>query len=219
MKSNKTYSHVIWDWNGTLLDDVCRCIEVVNYMLAKRSLKPLAGIEEYHDAFCFPVINYYKNVGFDLEKEPFEELAKEFISLYHSPKGGSCKLHRNAEEVLKTLQNLQVTQAVLSASEKYNLITQIGEFNIAGYFDETLGLSDIYAKSKVAIGQDYLARKRAASVLLIGDTLHDFEVAAALGADCLLIASGHQSKAVLLHCGVPVLDDILQVLEYFRSPV
>ena len=72
------YSHVIWDWNGTLLNDIEWCLSIVNRMLANRDLKPLGSVSEYRNVFCFPIIEYYKNVGFDFEKEPFETLAEEY---------------------------------------------------------------------------------------------------------------------------------------------
>ena len=52
------------------------------------------------------------------------------------------------------------------------------------------------------------------NAVLIGDTVHDFEVSCALSVDCLLIANGHQSREALLKCGVPVLDDIMNVPDY-----
>jgi len=44
--------------------------------------------------------------------------------------------------------------------------------------------------------------------------IHDYEVANALKADCILIANGHQNRDAIMKCGVPVLDDIIQVLDY-----
>ena len=46
--------HVIWDWNGTLLDDAVLCVEVMNVVLARRKLPPLTA-ERYADRFRFPV--------------------------------------------------------------------------------------------------------------------------------------------------------------------
>jgi len=214
MQSAQNYSHVIWDWNGTLFDDVGWCITVMNRLLASRNLKPLGGIAEYHRVFCFPVINYYRNVGFDLEKESFEDLAEEYVAMYHAGKTGNCTLRQNAVFVLETLKQRHATQVVLSATKTSDLLSQMSAFPILSYFDETLGLSDIYAKSKIDVGLDYIARKTIKRALLIGDTAHDYETAKALGADCLLIAGGHQSKERLLTCGVPVLDDLLEIGEY-----
>ena len=43
---------------------------------------------------------------------------------------------------------------------------------------------------------------------MVGDTLHDFDTADAMGIPCVLIAAGHNSKKRLLACGVPVFDSI-----------
>jgi len=208
MKNTSKYTHIIWDWNGTLFDDTAWCVKTMNKMLENRGLKTLNGIADYHNAFCFPIIEYYKNVGFNFNQEPFEDLAAEFILLYHSNKSGGCGLHCGTEDVLQSVHKSGIKQVILSASGLNNLLSQINELNIKHYFDEILGLSDIYAKSKIDTGLSYMARKSAGNALLIGDTIHDYEVAKALETDCILIANGHQSKQTLQKCGVPVLDNI-----------
>ena len=208
------YSHVFWDWNGTLFDDVEWCINVINTMLVKRGLSTLSSVSEYHCAFCFPVIEYYRNVGFDFNKEPFDVLAAEYIGLYHSGNSGNCGLFPAAKSVLAEVWRMGITQTILSASEICNLVAQVEPFSIISYFDELLGLTDIYASSKVDVGIDYIRRKGIISAILIGDSKHDFEVAQKLGIDCMLIPNGHQSKETLLTCGVPVLDDISFVLDF-----
>ena len=205
---------MIWDWNGTLFNDVEWCIKVMNSMLSERDLHQISGVSEYHNMFDFPVINYYKNVGFDFLKEPFEDLAREFIDRYHSGKTGNCKLNDESEFVLESIRKKQITQIILSASEIGNLLSQMSEFDISHYFDEILGISDIYAGSKIDLGLEYIAGSGVKNGVLIGDTEHDFEVANALGIDCLLVTTGHQSRERLLTCGVPVLDDFRQIIEY-----
>ena len=46
--------------------------------------------------------------------------------------------------------------------------------------------------------------------VMIGDSVHDFEVARALGVHCVLQAAGHQPAAVLRATGAPVADDVRQ---------
>ena len=208
MKNEHKYSHVIWDWNGTLFDDVNWCIEVLNTMLVKRSLKTISSVREYHSVFCFPVIDYYRNVGFDFNKEPFEDLAAEFIELYHSNHSGNCTLYPDTESVLAEVRRMGIKQVILSASQMSNLETQISSFDIIDYFDELLGLTDIYANSKVDIGKSYISRNDIRSAVLVGDSRHDYEVAQEMGVESILISNGHQSKETLLSCGVPVLDNI-----------
>lgn len=209
-----TYSHIIWDWNGTLFNDVSWSIDVINRMLKKRSLKTLESLDDYHKVFCFPIINYYRNVGFNFKTDSFESLAAEYIELYHSNKSGRCTLHENAERILRDIQNMNMKQIILSASQIDNLLLQVNEFNISNYFDEMLGISDIYAKSKILIGKEYIKKQNIKKAVLIGDTLHDYEVAQALNVDCLLIAKGHQSEALLRTSSVPVLNDITGVMSY-----
>ena len=91
---------------------------------------------------------------------------------------------------------------------------QVGYFDIRDSFVELLGLSNYYAASKIDVGLEYIKRQKTNNALLIGDTKHDNEVAEALNIDCILIPNGHQSKEILLSCGVPVLNGITDVLEY-----
>ena len=208
----KPYTHIIWDWNGTLLDDAGWCARIVNAMLSKRSLKLLDGLDEYRRVFGFPVKNYYQKAGFDFSRETFEELSVEFIQLYYGADTENCRIHTGADDLLKQLSKLRLTQVILSASEKTHLAGQVSSYNMAGYFNEIIGLSDTYAKSKIEAGSDYISGKNIKNAVIIGDTLHDLEVSKALGIDCILIANGHQSKDRLLASKAMVLDDISEVL-------
>ena len=73
------YKHVIWDWNGTLVDDTWLCVEIINKLLKKRNLK-LVTIDDYKEKFMFPVREYYIELGFNFEDEPFEVSGLEFIN-------------------------------------------------------------------------------------------------------------------------------------------
>jgi len=215
--TKKKYSHIIWDWNGTLLDDVNWCMEIMNDMLIKRKLPLLSSISDYHGVFCFPIIEYYRNLKFDFDEEPFETLAGEFITAYHFNNTGDSLLHPNVERVLEVVKKQEITQIILSASKIENLISQVSVFNISHYFDEILGLSDVYARSKIEIGLDYITRNHVEAALVIGDTVHDYELASALGADCILVASGHQNRIQLESCHVPVVDEISEILNMIKT--
>ena len=204
------YTHIIWDWNGTLLDDVELCFCTINALLAKRGLQPIKDISAYREIFGFPIIDYYRRAGFDFDKEPFDVAAAEFIEQYHSD-DSRFKLFDGAAEILAYVKAMGLRQVILSASEVNNLRLQVGLLDIEAYFGDILGISNIYAGSKVAIGREYVARNDIENAVIIGDTVHDYEVAQALGADCILIANGHQHRHTLLGCGVPVLDDLSDI--------
>ena len=86
------------------------------------------------------------------------------------------------------------------------------------FFDDIIGISNIYAESKKDMGKAYIENRKPdkKNVLLIGDTVHDFDVADSLGIDCVLIANGHQSRKKLLDCGTPVLADIADIFELIK---
>jgi len=203
------YDYVFWDWNGTLLDDVELALHCANDLLEKRGLPPIDGVSNYQEIFDFPVIEYYKRAGFDFERESFDVIAAEYNTLYNS-KHAMFKMFNGSLEILETLKGMGKKQVVLSAAQISNLHDAVNVFDIAHYFEGILGLSDIFAKSKKAIGQKYISDHGldASKILMIGDTTHDHDVAKALGVDCILIPNGHHPKHKLVMCGVPVLDDI-----------
>lgn len=207
MNTNQ-FSHIIWDWNGTLLDDVHCCIDCVNQMLAKRGLKTIANLEEYHAVFTFPVRDYYQKLGFDFDQESFEQLSVEYMDLYVQKARSECRLHHKTEAVLSCLAQSGIHQVVLSASKLDILKEQIRLFPACNVFDEILGIDNIYAKGKIEIAVDYIDRAAVQKALLVGDTLHDYEVACAIGAECVLIANGHHNKTALRQTGAAVLDCI-----------
>ncbi len=82
--------HVIWDWNGTLLNDVPHAVDTINFLLGPRGL-PLMSIERYREIFSFPIRRYYETLGFDLQAESFADLCDQFIDRFMA-KVGECAL-------------------------------------------------------------------------------------------------------------------------------
>ena len=191
------YRHIIWDWNGTLLDDLGLCIEVMNGLLANRGL-PLLDRTRYHALFDFPVRDYYSRLGLDLTGDGFERLSVEFITAYDERRL-DCRLHRGAEEILTAATQAGATQSILSAYRHKTLVEIVGHFGLAHHFVRLTGLGNIYAHSKEELGRAWIAELGLppADVLMVGDTVHDLEVARYMGADCILVASGHHPAARL----------------------
>ena len=203
---------VIWDWNGTLLDDTELAVQTMNGMLDRRGL-PKLSVDNYKEVFTFPVRDYYQKIGFDFEREPFEIPAIEFIDQYNRQVNG-CKLHPSAMKVLNYFQSVGIRQFVLSAMQQDTLDQCLKHYKINHFFERALGLDDHYAASKVENGHRLISDLKldASELVLIGDTVHDFEVASGLGCQCVLIANGHQSKSVLQSTGVLVIDQLGQLL-------
>jgi len=203
---------VIWDWNGTLLNDIDLCINSINKLLRARSL-PEIETKTYKEVFSFPVQQYYKTLGFDFEKEDFSIPAHQFIDLY---KEGfdSCSMQKHSVEVLTSFREKGMRQFVLSAMEHEMLEKTLKKKGISKFFEGVAGLKDHYAISKIEQGMQLITDYQidVEKTWLIGDTIHDFEVAAELGVKCILIADGHQSTKRLTKTGAIVIDRLNQLI-------
>lgn len=202
------YKHIIWDWNGTLLNDAEACTEAVAQMLAKRNLGTLT-LEEYQSKIVFPVINLYYDAGFDMEKEDYQSICDEFTQNYAnlSP---SIQIHSDVREVLQKIKDKGLSQYIVSASELETLLRQVEHYGLKGFFVHILGQKDNQGESKNHLAQKLvtLTQCRPEEVLFIGDTLHDHEVAAEAGFDCCLVANGHCSRERLKATGAPVYENL-----------
>ncbi len=206
--------HILWDWNGTLIDDAWLCVEILNAMLGRRGMAPVDAAA-YQTAFTFPVVELYRNVGFDFAQESFERVAAEFIAAYDA-RVQECRLQPAARGVLEALAGRGVRQSILSAYEQSRLEGMVAHLGLARYFAHLVGQRDYYSAGKVAEGRRLLAALDCppAEIVLIGDSLHDAEVAEAMGVRCLLIPSGHYTRQRLLASGAAVLDALPDVLAY-----
>ncbi len=202
---------VLWDWNGTLLDDLWYAIGVRNRVFPAFGLPTIDSIGEYYQQFTFPVRLYYERAG--VTDANFDQVAHAWMDEY--VRGcAEIPLHGDAVQTVHTLKAAGIRQVVLSASQLEILGGQLDCYPaLQGCFDHVLGLSDIYARSKEAIGCAYLqdCGIPAAQSVMIGDTLHDADVARAMGAQCILVARGHQSRETLETAGVAVCSSLAEV--------
>ncbi len=199
---------IIWDWNGTLLNDVDVSIETINELLRERKL-PLLTKNSYREVFGFPVRDYYRRIGFNFEQEPFEIPAHQYIELYKQ-NHKRAKLHTLAIELLDFFKQKGFAQIVLSASEITILREQLQHHGIVQYFDEIAGLGHIFATSKAELGIQTLRELNISPecACLIGDTTHDYEVAQEIGCQCILVKDGHHSESKLLETGTAVVKEM-----------
>ena len=207
------YTHILWDFNGTLLDDVACGIKCINTMLSRRNLSTVKSVEAYHRAFTFPITKYYENVGFDFSLEPFSEIAPEWIEL-NQINIKKAPLFPDALEVIKMIESNGVPQTIISATKQDLLQGHIKDLGITGYFDEILGLDNINAESKVGIAQNWMKKHPHTNPVFIGDTVHDAEVATSVNIDCILVSTGHQNRQTLEETGLPVYNSLLEVYPY-----
>ena len=202
------YTHVIWDFNGTVLSDMEIGIRATNDMLLRRGLAPLVSLAHYRELFDFPVEDYYRRLGLDLEREDYKTvLAPEWVALYNAT-SDEAPLFEGVAALTQALRKNGVSQSILSASEKQMMEQQLRVRGALSWFDEIWGTDSIHAYGKMALADAWREAHKEACAVLIGDTTHDYEVATRIGADCILVAAGHHSEKRLRACGVPVVQDL-----------
>ena len=207
------YTDIVWDFNGTLLDDIRAGIDAVNNMLARRGLATIKSVEQYRELFCFPIIDYYAKLGFDFDKEDYYDvLAPEWVALYLENYKHST-LTPGANRTLQVLAQRGYTQTLLSATELQMLKGQVRDLGLEQSFAEVWGLDNIHAGGKIGTALAWREAHPHAKALFVGDSVQDWEVACAVGADCVLYCGGHQNRQTLSVCGCPIIDELQQLIE------
>jgi phosphoglycolate phosphatase len=204
----KEIQAIVWDWNGTLLDDVHVCVDSINQMLRPRNI-PLLNYETYRRVFGFPVRDYYEKAGFNFTAEAFDVVAVEFIDIYRE-RITQCGLFRDVLPVLGQVTALKLPQYVLSAMEQELLEESLNNKGIAHFFQFIAGTGDHYADGKLGSAKrlQQIIGIEPEKILMIGDTIHDHEVASEMGWESVIIANGHQSEERLKKTGRLVLDSL-----------
>jgi phosphoglycolate phosphatase len=204
---------ILWDWNGTLLNDTSHCIECMNILLKKRGLEELLK-ERYQEIFTFPVMKYYQSLGFNFSSERFEIPAEEFIIHYHEGLG-LVPLFDDAVAALSFFKEKRYRQFILSAMQQEALIHSVNARGIGDFFKAIHGIEDNLAHGKSSLASEMIKSEGIdpERTVLIGDTLHDAEVALENGLRCILVANGHQSISRLTSIDLPVVDSLQTLIE------
>ena len=211
--------YIIWDWNGTLVNDAWLFVELMNEELIQRNL-PQINVEKYREQFTFPVKKYYKNLGFDFEKEDFKTVGLHFIQNFKK-RNQEPHLFLNALDVLKKIHSRGVGQSVVSAQENNLLNETIKFYQLENFFDYIAGIDHVYADNKIKLAKSVRKKIRVddKNMLLIGDSIHDYEVAQALNIECILFSNGHYSKKRLISCDCEIVDDHTELLSFIESRI
>lgn len=204
---------IVWDWNGTLFNDINLCFDCINRLLTNHGLSSLANVNVYRNVFQFPIETYYKKAGFDFNQVSFKVLAQEYMNDYQS-KSYSCQLFDDVISTLQTADERGLEQVILSASRKDFLQSQIELFPIQRYIDSIWGIDNIYAKSKVQLANVLKEQYPEDQFWFVGDSVHDYQVAASINARCVLVSCGHQARHRLISTHQPVFDKVSEALEY-----
>ncbi len=197
---------VVWDFNGTLLEDTQACIDALNVILRAHRCQTITR-EDYRQRFGFPVVNFYRSLGIgEMSQFDWDALAESFHMRYLFSR--HVRLQDGAMEAVQALRRKKVRQGVLSALEQGLLEMQLAQYGLADAMDFICGSKNYDGASKEATAR---ALKLSGRILLIGDTLHDAEVARAMGWECILCSAGHQTAERLRVTEFPVIETLKEL--------
>ncbi len=206
----KEYKTIIWDFNGTIIDDVRAALGAVNDMLLRRS-QPLINLQQYRDAIDIPIWKFYLTV-FDEGSITQEEAIREFDfgvdkHLQSNP------LMIDADKVLAHFSGLDKRQIIVSSSHIDKVRKQLASLGVEEYFSQVLALTDYYAGDKTHLARRYMESHSLIpeETVVIGDCVADFRMAQELGCDCILNTMGHQSEEALEKTGAVIINSLAEL--------
>lgn len=208
-------SHVVWDWNGTLLDDNQVVLAALNEVCAGFGRADLTWAE-WQAAYARPMrVSYEQILGRVLDEEEWARVDK----LYHERYDAllhTCGLAAGVPDALRQLAESGRTQSLLSMWFHTRLTPTIEQFGLTQYFTRVDGLAaEVGGGSKAdsLIAHLEAQRLNPAEVVLIGDVVDDAMAARAAGAECILVTTGAMSGAALQTTGAPVTSSITEALQ------
>ena len=209
--------HIIWDFNGTLLNDTQLSLDVDNNVFEKLGI-PAITIDDYRNNMTMPVRDFYPTVGVDYSVHSYENIARLWLDEFNQ-KAVGVGLVSGALDAIRFFHGQGRSQSVLSASYEPSLRKQCEALGLTPYMADISGLEDESASKKTEIGRRQLRELglEGRDVVLIGDMLTDAHLAEDLGADCILVSWGHNDLKRLLSSGLPVARDFGELEEILKG--
>lgn len=210
--------NIIFDFNGTILDDAYLCYDIERIMFKDIGLT-LFDFNDYKDNFIHPVSAYYELLGIKNEEHNYDELNKIFFDEYKKRYLKEAKVFPNAKETFMYLKNRGYNLYILSATEINTLKEQLKYYGIDQFFDELVASNKIDGKGKIEYGKEFVDSHHfdKTNTLLIGDTDHDYETAIALNINILMFASGHNSYNRLSKLTKNIVSSYLEIRDYIEE--
>ncbi|MFE7779150.1 HAD family hydrolase [Streptomyces sp. NPDC057445] len=212
--AGKRAAHLVWDWNGTLLDDIHAVIEATNASFAEIGLEPIT-LERYRDLYCVPVPLFYERL---MGRMPSDEEWVVMDAVFHKhywQRAETCVLTAGAAELLIERQSSGRTQSLLSLAPHEQLVPIVRRHGIEERFlrvDGRIGGSHVGKTEHMVRHLSALEDVPPERIVVIGDAVDDAVAAAHVGAKAVLYTGGSHSRASLESAGVPVVDTLAEAV-------
>ncbi|MGW4204816.1 HAD family hydrolase [Streptomyces sp. NPDC004726] len=214
--SGKASTHLVWDWNGTLLDDITAVVGATNAAFAEIGLGPIT-VERYRELYCVPIPRFYERMMGRLPTDAeWEAMDVVFHRSYTEHRVG-CGLTDGVEELLREWGRAGRSQSLLSMYGHDELIPVVRGYGIENHFIRVDGRRGPSGGSKAGYMERHLVALAGTAApertVVIGDAVDDAVAAAHVGARAVLYTGGSHSRANLEAAGVPVVDTLAEAVE------
>jgi phosphoglycolate phosphatase-like HAD superfamily hydrolase len=203
--------HLVWDWNGTLLNDLSLVVAATNAAFASVG-GPVVTSDEHRVRFRRPVADYYAEVlGEAVDDEAFGRLDKIFHDAYRDGLT-TCEL---ADDATAAMAAWPGSQSLLSMWFHDELVPTVHTYGLAGRFTRVDGLrATVGGGPKAESLRRHLAELSVAggAVVLIGDSIDDAEAAESVGGRAVLYTGGFTDPGRLRASGHPVADTLTEAV-------
>lgn len=218
-------AHIVWDWNGTLFDDVEAVVAASNAAFAEIDLPPLT-VRQYREQYRVPVVDFYRELmGRAPSPEEWLRMDASFHSHYEALRD-SCGLAAGVESLLTAWSGEALrSQSLLSMYGHDDLLPLVRRLGLERHFVRVEGrvsTSGVTGKAEHLVRHlDALSGDgiTAARTVLIGDVVDDARAAAHVGAHAVLYSGGSHARSELERVGVPVADTLAQAVAYAQELV
>ncbi|WUS97284.1 HAD hydrolase-like protein [Streptomyces sp. NBC_00708] len=207
-------THLVWDWNGTLLDDNTAVVGATNAAFGEVGLAPIT-VEQYREMYCIPIPRFYERLMGRLPTDAEWERMDGVFHRHYTEQRDACGLTAGAAELLARWQLTGGSQSIMSMYRHEELVPVVRGFGIEGHFLRVDGRTGPSGGSKAQYMERHLAALEGISpqrTVVIGDAVDDAVAAAHAGARAVLYTGGSHSRASLEKAGVPVVDTLADAI-------
>lgn len=182
---------VIFDWNGTLSDDIPKVFAVAMKASARLGGKQLS-YSEYRRKVRNPYLLFYRDLGCSASKKEINRWYEYYLSREKTP----VRLFPDTVTVLKFLRRRSVKIGIVSSHPTAAIKSEVKGYRIGRYIDFMRGNIHIKGFHIRAFLKRY--RLRPKEVIFVGDMVNDIEEGKKCGVITAAYLGGVDSKSKLL---------------------
>jgi phosphoglycolate phosphatase-like HAD superfamily hydrolase len=208
---------VVWDWNGTILDDNDAVVTAVNAVCEAFGREPI-DLAFWRSIFRRPLLDCYQDLlGRTLSADDWAMIDRSYHRAYRELLS-TTRLSPGIPDELRRWRRNGGSQSLLSMWFHDELVELVAQYGLTDLFARIDGLRvDVggHGKADNLVAHLEAMGTNRAEALIIGDVLDDAVAAEAAGIRCVLVTTGVTNRATLETSGVPVVDSIAEALAVY----